>query len=117
MRLGTPTDIRQECLIGPVLSFGAMFIAFACALLAYLYLIFTKPAYNSDGGFTAVVVAFAYLIGFQIAHVFTTPLSSGIDAIFVASGWDPQVMINDHPELYQEMVRVFPKVQQAIQVR
>jgi len=26
-------------------------------------------------------------------------------------------MINDHPELYQEMVRVFPKVQQAIQVR
>ncbi|UNI13916.1 Putative choline transporter, neither null mutation nor overexpression affects choline transport [Purpureocillium takamizusanense] len=107
----------NECLIGPVLSFGAMFIGFACALMAYLYLIFTKPAYNTDGGFTAVVVAFSYLIGFQIAHVFTTPLSSGIDAIFVASGWDPQVMINDHPELYQEMVRVFPKVQQAIQVR
>ncbi|PNY29793.1 Protein PNS1 [Tolypocladium capitatum] len=106
-----------ECLIGPVLSFGAMFIGFACALLAYLYLLFTHPAYNSTGSFTAVIMAFSFLIGFQIAHVFTTPLSSGIDTIFVASGWDPQVMINDHPELYQEMVRVYPQVQQAIQVR
>ncbi|PHH64759.1 hypothetical protein CDD81_4021 [Ophiocordyceps australis] len=107
----------NECLIGPVLSFGSMFVAFACALLSYLYLEFTKPAYNSDGNFTAVIMAFSFLIGFQIALIFTTPLSSGIDTIFVAAGWDPQVMINDHPELYQEMVRLYPKVQQAIQVR
>ncbi|KAK9435777.1 Choline transporter-like protein [Metarhizium brunneum] len=107
----------NECLIGPVLSFGAMFIAFATSLFAYLYLEFTNPAYNRDGGFTAVIMAFAFLIGFQIALIFTTPISSGIDTIFVASGWDPQVMINDHPELYQEMVRLYPKVQQAIQVR
>lgn len=94
-----------------------MFIAFATSLFAYLYLEFTNPAYNRDGGFTAVIMAFAFLIGFQIALIFTTPISSGIDTIFVASGWDPQVMINDHPELYQEMVRLYPKVQQAIQVR
>ncbi|OAQ69949.1 protein PNS1 [Pochonia chlamydosporia 170] len=107
----------NECLIGPVLSFGAMFVALATALLAYLYLQFTDPAYNSSGSFTAVIMAFAFLIGFQIALIFTTPISSGIDTIFVAAGWDPQVMINDHPELYQEMVRLYPKVQQAIQVR
>lgn len=94
-----------------------MFVAFACALLAYLYLIITNPAYNSSGSYTPVVVAFAYLIGFQIANVFTTPLGSGVDTIFVAAGWDPQVMIQEHPELYQEMVRLYPKVQQAIQVR
>jgi hypothetical protein len=56
----------NECLIGPVLSMGATFIAYACALLAYLYLIFTSPAYNSDGGYTPVVVAFSFLIGLQI---------------------------------------------------
>ncbi|KOS22031.1 Protein PNS1 [Escovopsis weberi] len=104
----------NDCLIGPVFSFGALFIAFACALFAYLYLLFTDPAYNHTGGFTAVVMAYAFLIGFQIAHVFTTPLSSGIDTIFVAAGWDPQVMMRDHPELYNEMGRVYPKIHEAI---
>jgi hypothetical protein len=55
----------NECLIGPVLSMGATFIAYACALLAYLYLIFTSPAYNQDGSYTPVVVAFSFLIGLQ----------------------------------------------------
>jgi len=105
----------NDCLVGPVLSFGAIFfIGYACALFAYLYLLFTKPPYNSDGGFIAVIMAFSFLIGFQIAHIFTTPLGSGIDTIFVAAGWDPQVMVRDHPELYNEMVRVYPRVQQAI---
>lgn len=109
--------VLQECLIGPVLSFGAIFIAYVCTLLAYLYLLFTDPSYNSDGQYTPVILAFSFLIGFQIANIFTTPLSSGIEAIFVASGWDPQVMWQDHPELYQEMVKVFPKVQQVIRDR
>jgi len=104
----------NECLIGPVLSMGATFIAYACALLAYLYLIFTSPAYNQDGGYTPVVVAFAFLIGLQICKIFTTPLSSGIDTIFVAMAWDPEVLIRAHPDLYHRMVAVYPHVQQAI---
>ncbi|KAI5465327.1 plasma-membrane choline transporter-domain-containing protein [Mariannaea sp. PMI_226] len=104
----------NECLIGPVLSFGALFIGYACALLAYLYLLFTDPPYNNNGQYTAVIMAFSFLIGFQIANIFTTPLSSGIETIFVAAGWDPQVMWRDHPELYNEMVRTYPKVQQVI---
>ncbi|KAK3942567.1 plasma-membrane choline transporter-domain-containing protein [Diplogelasinospora grovesii] len=104
----------NECLVGPVLSMGATFVAYACALLAYLYLIFTHPAYNATGGYTPVVVAFAFLIGLQICNVFTTPLSSGIDTIFVAAAWDPEVMMRDHPDLYHRMVQVYPHVQQAI---
>ncbi|GAO19154.1 uncharacterized protein UV8b_03415 [Ustilaginoidea virens] len=107
----------NECLIGPVLSFGSIFVGFATALFAYLYLIFTHPAYNKDGGFTPVIVAFAFLMGFQICLIFTTPISSGIDTIFVAAGWDPQVMVQEHRQLYDEMVRLYPQVQQAIQVR
>ncbi|KAL2163017.1 hypothetical protein VTH06DRAFT_6853 [Thermothelomyces fergusii] len=104
----------NECLIGPVLGMGATFVGYACALLAYVYMVFTHPAYNAGGGFTPVVVAFAFLIGLQICNVFTTPISSGIDTIFVAAAWDPEVMIRDHPDLYYRMVQVYPHVQEAI---
>lgn len=93
---------------------GATFIAYACALLAYLYLLFTEPEYNRDGSFTPVVVAFAFLIGLQICNIFTTPLSSGVETIMVASAWDPEVLMRDHPDLYARMIAVYPKVQQAI---
>ncbi|KAK4206744.1 plasma-membrane choline transporter-domain-containing protein [Rhypophila decipiens] len=104
----------NECLIGPVLIMGATFVAYASALLAYLYIVFTAPAYNSGGGFTGVVVAFSFLIGLQICNVFTTPLSSGIDTIFVAMAWDPEVMMRDHGDLYHQMVVVYPHVAEAI---
>ncbi|KAF4119355.1 Plasma-membrane choline transporter [Geosmithia morbida] len=107
----------NDCLIGPVLSFGGVFVAYVCALLAYLYLIFTKPAYNTDGGFTPVVLAFSFLIGMQIANIFTTPLSSGIETIFVGMGWDPQVLAHEHPELYQKMVQVYPRVETILHLR
>lgn len=104
----------NECLIGPVFSFGALFVAFATALLSFLYLEFTKPSYNSNGSFTVVITAFAFLIGLQICNIFTTPLSSGVDTIFVAMAWDPEVMIRDHPDLYHQMVQVYPRVAEAI---
>lgn len=107
----------NECLIGPVLTMGASFVGYASALLAYLYLVFTDPSYNSEGQFTPVVVAFAFLVGLQIAQIFTTPISSGIDTLFVAMAWDPQVMMNEHPELWQKMVHVFPAVQTAVRPR
>lgn len=104
----------NECLIGPVLTMGATFIAYACALLAYLYLIFTLPACNSSGTYTPVVVAFAFLIGLQICNIFTYPIASGIDTIFVASAWDPEVLMRDHRDLYGRMVAVYPHMQQSI---
>jgi hypothetical protein len=104
----------NECLIGPVLSMGATFVAYACALLSFLYLVFTDPAYNKDGTYTPVVVAISFLVGLQICNIFTTPIGSGIDTIFVAMAWQPEVLYREHPELYQEMCQVYPEVQQAI---
>lgn len=104
----------NECLVGPVFSMGATFVGFACGLLAYLYLIFTDPAYNRNGDYTPVFVAFAFLIGLQICNTFTQPLSSGLETIFVAMAWDPEVLMRDHPDLYAQMVSVYPHVQQAI---
>ena len=59
-------------------------------------------------------MAFAFLIGLQITNCFTVPLSSGIDTLFVAAAWDPEVLMRQHPELYQRMIEVYPRVQQAI---
>ncbi|KAI1744936.1 duf580 domain-containing protein [Xylaria scruposa] len=103
-----------ECLLGPVFSMGATFVGFACALLAHLYLEFTAPVYNSNGTYTPVVDAFAFLIGLQICNVFTTPLASGVDTIFVAAAWEPAKLMQNHPDLYDAMVRVYPQVQTAI---
>lgn len=77
-------------------------------------MVFTNPAYNRDGSFTPVVVAYAFLIGLQIAQCFTVPLASGIDTIFVAMAWEPAVLQREHPELYSHMVSVYPTVQQAL---
>jgi hypothetical protein len=104
----------NDCLISPVLTMGATFVAYVCALLSYLYVIFTSPAYNSDGAYTPVIVAFEFLVGLQIANVFTTPLASGVDTIFVSMAFDPEVLMRDHGELYDRMVAVYPHVQMAI---
>ena len=106
----------NECLIGPVLTMGATFIAYACALSAYLYLIFTSPAYNSSGTYTPVV-AFAFLIGLQICNIFITPIASGIDTIFVALEWDPEVLMRDRPDLYGRMVLWFSYLLQIRLIR
>jgi uncharacterized membrane protein len=106
----------NDCLIGPVLSMGAVFVGYSCALVAYVYLQLTNPVYNSSAGFTPVVMAFSFLIGLQVCQIFTTPIGSGVDTLFVAAAWDPEVLIQDHAQLYGEMIRVYPKVQQAIHV-
>lgn len=104
----------NDCLIGPVLTMGSVFVSYLCALLAYLYLQFTKPSYNSDGQFTAVIMAFSFVIGLQICQIFLTPLGSGVDTIFVAMGWNPEVLMRDHPDLYHAIVQRYPRVQQMI---
>jgi hypothetical protein len=104
----------NDFLISPVITMGSTFVGYLCALIAYLYLEFTAPAYNSTGSYTPVVLAFAFLIGLQVCQIFMTPIGSGVDTIFVAAAWDPQVLMVDHPDLYQRMITVYPKVQQSI---
>ncbi|EHY60730.1 putative choline transporter, neither null mutation nor overexpression affects choline transport [Exophiala dermatitidis] len=106
----------NDCLVGPVLTMGSVFVAYLSALLAYLYLDYTNPAYNSDRTFTPVIMAFAFLIGLQICQTFMTPIGAGVDTVFVAMAWDPQVAITDHPEFWDRLVHVYPHVQQVIHV-
>jgi len=104
----------NDCLTGPVLTMGSTFVAYVCALLAYLYLEFTKPAYNEGRTFTPVIMAFSFLIGLQVCQIFMTPIGSGIDTIFVAMGWDPEIAAREHPEFYQRLLAVYPHVHDII---
>ena len=104
----------NDCLIGPVLTMGSTFVAYLCALLSYLYLQFTTPAYNSGGTFTPVIMAFSFLIGLQVCQVFMTPIGSGVDTVFVAMAWDPDVLKREHGDFYERVVRMYPKVQEMI---
>ncbi|ERF74822.1 Protein pns1 [Endocarpon pusillum Z07020] len=104
----------NDCLTGPVLTMGSLFVAYLCTLLSYLYLEFTNPAYNDGRTFTPVIMAFAFLIGLQVCQIFLTPIASGIDTLFVAMSWDPEVLVKEHPDLYANLVRVYPHIQNAI---
>ena len=104
----------NDCLTGPVLTMGSLFVAYLCALLSYLYLEFTHPAYNSGRTFTPVIMAFAFVIGLQICQIFLTPIASGIDTIFVALAWDPDVVVREHPDLWNRLVAVYPHIQNAV---
>ncbi|KHJ35320.1 putative protein pns1 [Erysiphe necator] len=108
--------IVNECLINPVLTMGAVFVAYLSSLFAFLYLQFTRPSYNDGNAFTIVVMAFAFLIGLQIANVFLVPIKSGVATFFVAMAFDPQVLILEYPDLWQQMIQVYPHIQAAIHV-
>lgn len=105
----------NECLINPVLTMGAVFVAYLTSFLAYLYLEFTKPEYNQGSAFTAVVMAYAFLIGLQIANIFLVPIKSGVATFFVAMAFDPQVLTQEYPDLWNRMVQVYPNVQNVVQ--
>ncbi|KAI5292020.1 putative choline transporter, neither null mutation nor overexpression affects choline transport [Ascosphaera acerosa] len=107
--------VANDCLVGPVISMGAIFVAYLCTLLSYLYLQFTKPDYNKDGQYTPLVMAFAFLIGMQCCNIFMTPISSGVDTLFVAMAWDPQIMLYEHPEVANELAAVYPDLGRALQ--
>ncbi|KAK5086113.1 pH nine-sensitive protein 1 [Lithohypha guttulata] len=104
----------NDLLVGPVLTMGSTFVGYVCALLAYLYLEFTDPAYNESRTFTPVIMAFSFLIGLQVCQIFMTPISSGVDTIFVAMGWDPDIAAREHPEFWNKLVHVYPRVQEMI---
>lgn len=92
---------------------GSVFVGFVAALLGFIYSLSIHPGY-SGGAFSFAIVAFSFLIGSQICSIMVTPISSGVDTIFTAAAWDPEVLQRDHPDLYAEMLSVYPPLAQAI---
>ncbi|KAK9462020.1 plasma-membrane choline transporter-domain-containing protein [Lipomyces oligophaga] len=106
--------LANDCLIDPVFNLGAQFVGYVSALFAYLYLTYTKPAYNDGGNYNAPVVAFAFVMGLQICSIGGTPIKSGAATFFTAMARDPEVLRMSYPELYNEIARLYPHVMQAV---
>ncbi|KAK9451158.1 plasma-membrane choline transporter-domain-containing protein [Limtongia smithiae] len=104
----------NDCLIDPVLSLGAQFVAYVCALFAYLYLRYTQPAYNSTGNYYAPCVGFAFVIGLQICNIASTPIKSGAATFFTAMARDPEVLRMSYPQLYNSIAQYYPRVLERI---
>ncbi|KFY88055.1 hypothetical protein V500_06586 [Pseudogymnoascus sp. VKM F-4518 (FW-2643)] len=102
----------NECLINPVLSMGSVFVGYVCVLLSYLYLRYGNVVVDTN--YYAVIMAYSFLIGLQICNVFMVPIKSGVATLFVAMAFDPAVLQNEYPDLYDRMVGVYPHVQQLV---
>lgn len=100
----------NECLVGTALGFYALFNAYVCSLLAYLYVRLTAPAYNSTGSFYAPIVAFSFLIALQISNIVTQPLKSGTSTFFIALAKDPEVYQQSYPNRFNEIANTYPNV-------
>lgn len=106
----------NDSLIGSVLSFGASFVAYASALVAYCFLKYTDPSYNATGGFYAPVVGLAFVIALQVSNVTNVSLKSGCSTIFLAMARDPEVLQASYPHLYQEILRTYPKAGEKLNI-
>lgn len=107
----------NDCLIGNVLTFGSTTIGFLTALLGYLYLKLTDPAYNSGGGFYPIIVAFSFLIGVQIGNITTVSIGTGVQAFFVALAKDPDVFRMSYPDVYERLLETYPQVREKLNIR
>ncbi|CAN6606049.1 protein Pns1p [Trichomonascus vanleenenianus] len=104
----------NDSLISNVLNFGSLFVGYTTALLAYLYLKLTRLSYNSSSGFYPIVVAYAFLIGTQIGNLATVTIHSGVSTFFVALAKDPEVFRMSYPDIYEEIVRVYPPAREKL---
>ncbi|ANB15630.1 Pns1p [Sugiyamaella lignohabitans] len=104
----------NDALIGNVLTFGSMFVAYVAALFAYLFLRFTHPAYNSSGGYYPIVVGFAFVIGLQIGNITTVSINSGVHSFFVALAKDPEVFRMSYPDTFEALLQAYPQVRQKL---
>ncbi|EGW34637.1 uncharacterized protein SPAPADRAFT_57687 [Spathaspora passalidarum NRRL Y-27907] len=104
----------NDCFINTSLNLYSLFVGYLVALLAFLYLRFTAPAYNDDGSFYAPVIAFSFLISGQITRIALTVIESGVSTFFVALAKDPEVFQMTNRKRFDEIFRNYPQVLEKI---
>ena len=100
----------NDNLIGIALGFYSLFVAYMSALFAYLYLRFTTPSYNSNGSYTAPLVAFSFVIALQLSNIVNETIKSGDATFFICLGNDPEVFMKSYPDRFDRIVKNYPDV-------
>lgn len=82
----------NDNLIGNVLFMGSLLVGILSSLLGYLYLLASKPVYNTDGSMTPVVMLICFVIGMSMFSTIATVISSGVTTTFVCLAEDPEAL-------------------------
>lgn len=104
----------NDCLIDHLLSFTQMLLGYTCALMGYLYLRFTRPNYNSTGGFYPIITLYSTMIGIQVGAAVMMSIRAGTATLFVALAKDPEVFRMSYPEIYNDMLHAYPQVREKL---
>ncbi|RLV91252.1 Protein PNS1 [Spathaspora sp. JA1] len=104
----------NDSFINTSLNLYSLFVGYLVALLAFLYLRFTKPEYNASGNFYAPVIAFSFLIAGQITRIALTVIESGVSTFFVALAKDPEVFQMTNRKRFDEIFKNYPQVLEKI---
>lgn len=104
----------NDNLINVAIGFYATFTAYIATLFTYLYLRFTKPAYNDDGKYTAPLLAFSFLISLQIVNVVNETIRSGTATFFICLGNDPEVYMHSYRDRFDRIFNAYPQVLQKL---
>ncbi|KAF9423191.1 putative choline transporter, neither null mutation nor overexpression affects choline transport [Podila epigama] len=107
-------QLINDNLIMNVWSMGAIMCGVLCGLGSYLYLHFSKPAYNQNGQFTYVIVVMAFVLGMQMLFTVGTVVESGVATTFVCLAEDPAALARTKPELFERIRATYPAVVQGV---
>ncbi|KAM0786598.1 hypothetical protein ACM66B_002052 [Microbotryomycetes sp. NB124-2] len=102
----------NDCLVNNIWTFGSYAIGGLCTLFAFLYLTYANPSYvQNNDSIRAVVMLYAFLIGFLISHTLGYgALSSGVSTIFVGLAEDPARLAELDPPLFNRIQQTYPRV-------
>lgn len=104
----------NDCLIDHLLTFVNMLLGYTCAMMAYCYLKWTHPGYNTSGGFFAIITFYSFFIGSQVGSTVMMGIRAGTATLFVALAKDPEVFRLSYPDIYATMLEQYPQVREKL---
>lgn len=102
--------VIDDNLINFALGLHTMFASYIASLFTFLYLRFTKPAYNATGAYHPPLVAYSFLIAMQISNIANEAMRAATSTFFVALSKDPDVIRASHPETFKKILAAYPDV-------
>lgn len=102
--------VIDDNLINFALGLHTMFASYIASLFCFLYLRFTKPAYNATGAYHPPLVAYSFLIAMQISNIANEAMRAATSTFFVALSKDPEVIRASHPETFKKILAAYPDV-------
>ncbi|KAJ2709689.1 pH nine-sensitive protein 1, partial [Coemansia spiralis] len=106
----------NDSLIGNVLQMGAFLCASIVALVAWLYITISKPAYNASGSYTVPIIIAAFVLAMSMFMVLLKCIDSGAATTFVCLAEDPDAMARNNPRLFSMVAEVYPQVVRGVRV-